>query len=279
MEQQLKNFEDSINNYEINDINLNSILGLKKLSDNIIKYEKLYLWKPFLNKYDELSNEFNKLNIPVDSNIKDLKEYPKNIILLMKETINSSLRVESNQEKINQLKKLNVDLTKLYIQQEDFQENVQDETAYLFEAIDYKFEWLDDNEEFEKIAELLEKISQEICNGVVKFVEEKRQFYSDYFEESFKKEKKEENPIGFNSKIYVNNFIKSYLLSNFNDIFNQACLDVLDQNNIKDENQIKQIIDLYYDYTKNSTKLMLSLTDIDHRINSAEAFLKSTHSE
>ncbi len=279
MEQQLKNFEDSINNYEINDINLNSILGLKKLSDNIIKYEKLYLWKPFLNKYDELSNEFNKLNIPVDPNIKDLKEYPKNIILLMKETINSSLRVESNQEKINQLKKLNVDLTKLYIQQEDFQENVQDETAYLFEAIDYKFEWLDDNEEFEKIAELLEKISQEICNGVVKFVEEKRQFYSDYFEESFKKEKKEENPIGFNSKIYVNNFIKSYLLSNFNDIFNQACLDVLDQNNIKDENQIKQIIDLYYDYTKNSTKLMLSLTDIDHRINSAEAFLKSTHSE
>ncbi len=279
MEQQLKNFEDSINNYEINDINLNSILGLKKLSDNIIKYEKLYLWKPFLNKYDELSNEFNKLNIPVDSNIKDLKEYPKNIILLMKETINSSLRVESNQEKINQLKKLNVDLTKLYIQQEDFQENVQDETAYLFEAIDYKFEWLDDNEEFEKIAELLEKISQEICNGVVKFVEEKRQFYSDYFEESFKKEKKEENPIGFNSKIYVNNFIKSYLLSNFNDIFNQACLDVLDQNNIKDENQIKQIIDLYYDYTKNSTKLMLSLTDIDHRINSAETFLKSTHSE
>ncbi len=279
MEQQLKNFEDSINNYEINDINLNSILGLKKLSDNIIKYEKLYLWKPFLNKYDELSNEFNKLNIPVDPNIKDLKEYPKNIILLMKETINSSLRVESNQEKINQLKKLNVDLTKLYIQQEDFQENVQDETAYLFEAIDYKFEWLDDNEEFEKIAELLEKISQEICNGVVKFVEEKRQFYSDYFEESFKKEKKEENPIGFNSKIYVNNFIKSYLLSNFNDIFNQACLDVLDQNNIKDENQIKQIIDLYYDYTKNSTKLMLSLTDIDHRINSAETFLKSTHSE
>lgn len=279
MEQQLKNFEDSINNYEIKDINLNSILGLKKLSDNIIKYEKLYLWKPFLNKYDELSNEFNKLNIPVDPNIKDLKEYPKNIILLMKETINSSLRVESNQEKINQLKKLNVDLTKLYIQQEDFQENVQDETAYLFEAIDYKFEWLDDNEEFEKIAELLEKISQEICNGVVKFVEEKRQFYSDYFEESFKKEKKEENPIGFNSKIYVNNFIKSYLLSNFNDIFNQACLDVLDQNNIKDENQIKQIIDLYYDYTKNSTKLMLSLTDIDHRINSAEAFLKSTHSE
>lgn len=279
MEQQLKNFEDSINNYEIKDINLNSILGLKKLSDNITKYEKLFLWKPFLNKYDELSSEFNKLNIPVDPNIKDLKEYPKNIILLMKETINSSLRVESNQEKINQLKKLNVDLTKLYIQQEDFQENVQDETAYLFEAIDYKFEWLDDNEEFEKIAELLEKISQEICNGVVKFVEEKRQFYSDYFEESFKKEKKEENPIGFNSKIYVNNFIKSYLLSNFNDIFNQACLDVLDQNNIKDENQIKQIIELYYDYTKNSTKLMLSLTDIDHRINSAEAFLKSTHSE
>ncbi len=277
MEAQLLKFEDAINSLIIEDVNLTSILELKKLSTNITKYEKLYLWKPFLNQYDEISSRFEKINIPVDPNMKDLKEYPKNIILIMKETVSSALKVESNQEKINQLKKLDVDLTKLYIQQEDFQEAVQDKTSYLFEAIDYKFEWLDESEDFEKIAELLEKISKEICDGVVKFVEEKRQFYSDYFEESFKKETNQNKPIGYNSKIYVNNFIKSYLLTNFNDIFNQACLDVLDQNNIKDENQIKQIIELYYDYTKNSTKLMLSLTDIDHRINSAEAFLK--HSE
>ncbi len=275
MEQQLTKFEEAINNYEIKDVNLNSILGLKKLTDDITKFEKLMLWKSFSPGYDVIIQKFEKLNIPVDSSIKDFKEYPKNIILIMKETICSALRVESNEEKTNELKKLNVDLTREYIEQEDLQDEIQEKTYYLFCTIDNKFEWLDDNEDFNKISELLEKISKEICNGVVNFIEKKRQFYSDYFEESYKKENKEDKPIGFNSKIYVNNFIKSYLLSHFNDVFNQACLDVLDQNNIKDEEQIKQIISLYYDYTKASTKLMLSLTDIDHRINSAEKLLNS----
>lgn len=273
MEQQLKNFEDSINNYEINDVNLNSILGLKKLSDNITKYEKLMLWKEFLPKFKDITGRFEKLNILVDTNLKDFREYPKSIILIMKESISSALRVESNKEKIDELTTLNVDLTREYIEQEDNQEDLQILTLYLFDLIDEKFEWLDENEEFNIISELLEKISKDICDGVVKFIDEKRKFYSDYFEESYKKETKEEKPIGFNSKIYVNNFIKSYLLSNFNDIFNQACLDVLDQNNIKDQDQIKQIIELYYDYTKDSTKLMLSLTDIDHRINSTDPYV------
>ena len=296
-EQQFEKFKDSISNYEIKEVNLNSILGIKKLSDNITKYEKLVLWKNFSDQYDNIILQFKKLNIPVDSNIKDFKEYPKNIILIMKETIHSTIKIESNKEiesnkniesnkeiesnknieseqlkstKINELIKLNVDLSREYIKQEDDQEDLQDKTCYLFSSIDEKFEWLDDNEDFIKISDFLEKISEEICNGVIKFIEEKRQFYSDYFEESFK------NETNYNSKIYVNNFIKSYLLSNFNDIFNHACLDVLDQNNIKDEEQIKQIIDLYYDHTKDSTKIMLTLTDIDHQINSDEKCLPAT---
>ena len=69
-----------------------------------------------------------------------------------------------------------------------------------------------------------------------------------------------------NSELYICNFIKNYILNNFGPIFNQVCLDVLELNGIKDEKEIKQIIGLYWDYTKLNTKLMLSLNDIDKRI-------------
>jgi hypothetical protein len=99
------------------------------------------------------------------------------------------------------------------------------------------------NEEFIKLTELLEKISNEICEGVLRFIDQKKEFYKEYLK-------------GYDL-IYIKNYTRAYLLHNFNDIFNQACLDVLDQNNIKDEQQIKTIISLYYDYTKSYTKTLL----------------------
>ena len=75
------------------------------------------------------------------------------------------------------------------------------------------------------------------------FLDQKKQFYKEYMK-------------GYDL-IYIKNYTRSYLLHNFNNIFNEACLDVLDQNNIKDEDQIKAIISLYYDYTKSYTKILL----------------------
>ena len=250
----LQEFEDLINNYEIKEVNLNTILGLKKLTDNINNFEKLTLWKDFETKFNSIMEKLKKLNIIVDSNMKDFKEYPKNIIIIMKDTISHSIKIESDKEKIVELNKIHTNLIKEYIEQEDNQEELETVTNYLYDLIDKKFEWLDDNEDFNKISELLEKISKEICEGILKFIDQKKQFYSEYYK-------------GYN-KLYINNYIKSYILYNFNNIFNQACLDVLDQNDIKDDNQMKMIIGLYYDYTKSSTKMMLTLDDINFRINS-----------
>ena len=263
----LKQIEDSINDYEIKEVNLNTILGLKKLADNITNFEKLTLWKGFETKFDSIIEKFNKLDIIVDSNMKDFKEYPKNIIIIMKDTISHSIKIESDKdtishsikiesdkEKIVELNKIHTNLIKEYIEQEDNQEELETLTNYLYDLLDKKFEWLEDNEDFDKISELLEKISKEICEGILRFIDQKKQFYSEYYK-------------GYN-KLYINNCIKSYILYNFYNIFFQACLDVLDQNNIKDDNQMKMIIGLYYDYTKSSTKMMLTLNDIDFRINS-----------
>jgi hypothetical protein len=186
---------------------------------------------------------FIELDIIVDSNIKDIKEYPKNIINIFKDTISEMQKIEKNQDKLNELNKLHIILLKEQIEQEDKQEELEAKINYLYELMDEKFEWLDDNEEFIKLTELLEKISNEICEGVLRFIDQKKEFYKEYLK-------------GYDL-IYIKNYTRAYLLHNFNDIFNQACLDVLDQNNIKDEQQIKTIISLYYDYTKSYTKTLL----------------------
>lgn len=241
--EELKQIEDSINRYQIKDVNMNSILAMKKLADNINDYEKKFLWKDFENKFNSIIQKFIELDIIVDSNIKDLREYPKNIVIIMKDTISEMLKIEKNQDKFTELNKLYTILLKEHIEEEDKQEELENNLEYLYEIMDEKFDWLDDNEDFIQLSELLEKISNEICEGVIRFIDQKKQFYKEYMK-------------GYDL-IYIKNYTRAYLLHNFNNIFNQACLDVLDQNNIKDKDQIKTIISLYYDYTKSSTKILL----------------------
>jgi hypothetical protein len=251
--EELKQFEDLINNYEIKEVNMNSILGMKKLADSINNFEKKILWKDFENKFNSIIQKFIELDIIIDPSLKDIKEYPKNIIIIMKDTIFNYIKKDLYKNKLEELNKIHTDLIKEYIEQEDKQEEIEASTNYLYDLIDEKFDWLDDNEEFNNISELLEKISKEICEGILKYIDRKKQFCSEYYKEY--------------DELYVKNFIKSYILHNFNDIFNQACLDVLDQNNIKDEDQMKLIISLYYDYTKSTTKMMLTLDDYNFRMN------------
>lgn len=241
--EELKQFTESINSYEIQQVNMNSILGIKKLADNINNFEKQYLWKDFETKFNSIILKFIELDIFVDSNIKDIREYPKNIVIIMKDTITEMQKIETSQQKLEELKTLQIALIKEHIEQEDKQEDLETKIEYLYELMDEKFEWLDDNEDFIQLSELLEKISDEICEGILRFVDQKKQFYTEYLK-------------GYDI-LYVKNYIRSYLLHNFNNIFNQACLDVLDQNNIKDENQIKTIISLYYDHIKSNTKMLL----------------------
>ena len=241
--EELKQFTESINSYEIQQVDMNSILGIKKLADNINTFEKQYLWKDFETKFNSIIIKFIELDIFVDPNIKDIREYPKNIVIIMKDTIAEMQKIEKNQQKLEELKNLQTVLIKEHIEQEDKQEDLETKIEYLYELMDEKFEWLDDNENFIQLSELLEKISNEICEGILRFVDQKKQFYKEYLK-------------GYDT-IYVKKYIKSYLLHNFNNVFNQACLDVLDQNDIKDEQQIKMIISLYYDHIKSSTKILL----------------------
>jgi len=107
------------------------------------------------------------------------------------------------------------------------------------------------------------KLSPEEIHEKLGFVD-----YKEYFKQQF--ENVGNRPININTELYINNFIKNYILNNFNDIFNQISLDVIELNDIKDEDEIKKIISLYYDYTKQNTKLMLSLFDIENRIKNFE---------
>jgi len=242
MEEQ-KQLENSINTFCIKEVNMNSILAMKKLADNINDYEKKFLWKDFENKFNSIKQKFIELDIIIDFNIKDPREYPKNIVNILKNTIYEMIKIEKNQDKLNKLDNLYIILLREHIEEEDKQEEFEDEIEYLYEILNKKFEWLDEDDDFIQLSELLDKISNEICEGVLKYVDQKKQFYKEYMK-------------GYDL-IYIKNYTRSYLLHNFNDIFNQACLDVLEQNNIKDENQIKTIISLYYDYTKSNTKSLL----------------------
>lgn len=230
MEIKLKEFENKINEFNITTINFDSIVKLKQLNDSIINYHNELLWINFNKDIKELSS-FN-----IEINILDKKENPKNILL------NIINKVKSNKN-INTSKLYN-----LYFFYEDLHDEYESKLKYLFDMIDEKFNWLDDNEEFIKITDFLDKISEEICDGVIKHINQKKEFYEEYFKTTFIETSIED------SDECIINFVKNYILNNYNIIFNQVCLDVLELNGIKDEEQIKQIITLYYDYTKQITK-------------------------
>ena len=45
-------------------------------------------------------------------------------------------------------------------------------------------------------------------------------------------------------------------------MFDQVCLDVLDANGIKEEADIKKVISLYYDYTKQMIKIYFLMINL-----------------
>lgn len=259
----LKSLEMDINNFKMNEITFETVLEYKKLANKISLIEKEFLWSIFNEKITTLN--LQTYNIFLDAEIIDKNEYPKNIILLIREKVSSMIKIENDSEHKDNLDKLKIILSNLYIEFEDIQEDTQDKTNYLYTLIDEKFAWLDEDEEFIAIAEILEQISKEILRKIQTHIEEKRKFYIEYIETTYKLNTKED--ITDYTKIYVTNYIKNYILKNFGGMFDQFCLDVLESNGISDEKNIKTIISLYYDYTKQIIKLFLSLNDIDIRIN------------
>ncbi len=261
----LKEIEEQINRFNMDSINIKSILEFKNLHNLITNYELEVQWKEFNIELENLIlNHLDKLNIKLESNMWEPTEKPKNQILLLKEKVLALMKVELDKTKIDTFKNLNIVLSNLYIKYEDLEEEISLQTNYLYDYIDNKFEWLDENPEFIQICELLDNISNEIFKNVLKYVEDKSKFYKEYFDTKFKNEADHE--MSSNSEIYVINFIKNYILNNFDSIFNQICLDVLESKGITNETDIKNIIKLHYSYTKQNTKLMLALNDIELRM-------------
>lgn len=268
MESKLKEIEDNIKQYESKIdvlIDINYVLKIKLLADDIRQYELGVCWEYFESdiKSFDLDKKLEENNIKLSSDIFDKKESPKNIILMIKNVVNTHKKIIEGEDR-KELDDFNVELSKLYIKHEDYQDEIEDKTTYLYELIDTTFSWLDDNEEFIKITDLLDKICNEICDYMTKHIGHKRTFYEEYFNQKF--QEASNNLPGVKIELYVSNFIKHYLFINFNAIFNQICLDVLESNGITDETHIKNIITLYYDYIKQNTKLMMSLYDIDKRM-------------
>lgn len=259
----IKYFEKQVDDFNIEQVTLDSILNYKSFFDNINKYILARCWQSFSIDLEKLN--LSGYDIDIDNSL--YKEKPKNAILLVKNKVSSMKRIENDNFKLTKLKQLDVELSRLYIKHEDLEEELDESFNHIYNKYDEKFEWLDNNEEFIKISELLEKISKEICDGVKKHINQKKEFYLEYFKQSFKLNSDKE--LNINSELYASNFIKNYILNNFNDIFNAACLDVMELNKITDTEQIKKIIKIYYDYTKQTTKMMLSLDDIDYRLKMA----------
>lgn len=262
METKLKDIENEINNLIVDKVTIDSILQIKELSEKIKKLERVMYWIYFTPDLDSI--DLTKYNLKLDSSVFDKKENPVHIIRLIKDAVISTARTLENTDQVKLYKDFNIELSKLYIKHEDYQEEIEEKTYYLYEMIDEKFSYLDEDPEFIRISELLDKIAKEVFEKVSAHIENKRKFYEDYFKENFNK--LSNNTMSTNSELFVDNFIKNYILKNFGQIFNQVCLDVLELNGIKEENEIKKFISLYYDYTKQITKLMLSATDIDKRI-------------
>jgi hypothetical protein len=207
--------------------------------------------------------KLSEYGIELYKDLFDKNDYPKNIIMTIYEQVSLVLKMEFDNNKKENLNILLANLSNMYIVYEDAQDELQNETNYLFEMIDEKFSWLDNDEEFIQIAELLEKIAKEVCGKIQSHIEEKRKFYVEYIETRYKLNSGESIPYKLN--FYVANYIKSYMLKNFGGMFDQVCLDVLDANGINEESDIKKVVSLYYDYTKQMIKIYFALNDIDMR--------------
>ncbi len=255
----LTQLANAISNYKMVEVNLQSVLGFKKLSNSIELEIKRVLWDNF--EYNLELLKLNDFSIKLDKELLDRNDYPKNIVLIIREKVYSVIKMEQDENTKIRLKKLVTNLENLYIEYEDAQEELEEKTNYLFNMIDEKFQWLDNDEEFEKIAELLEKISKEICDKIKTHIELKRKFYTEYVETTFKI--KTDQDLSNYSKQYVNNYIKTYVLKNFGGMFDQICLDVIESNGITEQNDISSIIGLYYDYTKLMVKLYFAIDEID----------------
>jgi len=255
----LSYLENQIANYEMIEVNLESVLGFKKLSNKIELAIKALLWENF--DYNIGLLKLSDYSIQIDKELLDRNDYPKNIVLIIKEKVYSMIKMEQDENVKASLQRLKTNLSNLYIEYEDAQDDLETETNYLYEMIDKKFAWLDEDEDFEQIAELLEKVSKEICRKIQEHIETKRKFYVEYIETTYKLSSGQD--ISDYSKRYVANYIKTYILKNFGGMFDQICLDVLESNGIKEEKDIKAIIGLYYDYTKQMVKLYFAINDID----------------
>ena len=270
----LKSIEQEIKNFKMEEVTLDTVLKFKNLSQKIVDNEKLLLWENFNENIALL--KLSEYQIELDNELMDTKEYPIAIILGIIQKVSSMIKIEQDENKKAALNELKITLSNLYIKYEDAQDELQMETNYLYDLIDEKFSWLDEDEEFAQIAELLEKISSEICGKIKTHIETKQKFYSDYVETTFKL--KSEQSISINSKFYVDNYIKNYIVKNFGGMFDQICLDVLEANGITNESDIKKFIGIYYDYTKQIVKLYFALGNINSRLDLSKDNFKDNES-
>ncbi len=272
----LKSLEHEIKLFKMEEVSLDSVLKFKNLSNNIENKIKLLLWENFNTNINLL--KLSDYQIEIDNKLMDTKEYPTSIILAIRQKVAAMIKIEQDESKKEKLNKLKTTLDNLYIQYEDAQDELQTETNYLYDLIDEKFSWLDEDEEFIVIAELLEKISQEICGKIKSHIKEKHKFYSDYVETIYKLETTQTESMSAYSKLYVENYIKTYIINNFGGMFDQICFDVLEANGITDESSIKKFISIYYDHTKQVVKLYFALNEIDARTDMFNQYIESNKS-
>ncbi len=272
----LKSLEHEIKLFKMEEVSLDSVLKFKNLSNNIENKIKLLLWENFNTNINLL--KLSDYQIEIDNKLMDTKEYPTSIILAIRQKVAAMIKIEQDESKKEKLNKLKTTLDNLYIQYEDAQDELQTETNYLYDLIDEKFSWLDEDEEFIAIAELLEKISQEICGKIKSHIKEKHKFYSDYVETIYKLETTQSESMSAYSKLYVENYIKTYITNNFGGMFDQICFDVLEANGITDESSIKKFISIYYDHTKQVVKLYFALNEIDARTDMFNQYIESNKS-
>lgn len=261
-----KDLEDQINNFKIYEVNFESVLKYKQLINKIPLAEKEFLWNQFTCDL-ELIN-FNDYSIAIEKKLFNKKDYPKYVIeiLIGKVSVLLNNNTDSNFEE--KLKELKIKLSNLYIKYEDLQDDIKSNTDYLYEIIENKFSWLDDDEEFEKIADLLESISLEICKKIQNQIDDKYKFYIDYINTTHTIKSNDSEPSDlniFDLKKSACSYIGNFISVNFTSMFDQICLDVLESNGITNEKEISTIIGIYYDYVKYTTKLYIALYEIKLR--------------
>ena len=251
------------------EVTLDSVLKFKTLAHKITDKEKSLLWENFNENIKLL--KLPEYKIELEKELMDIKEYPVAIILAIRQKVSAMIKIEQDEGKKAGLNQLKIMLENMYIQYEDAQDELQLETNYLYDLIDEKFAWLDEDDEFIQIAEKLEKIASEICQRINRLVESKEKFYLDYIETTYKLNSGQ-SMTDF-SKIYVDNYIKNYIGKNFGGMFDQVCLDVLEANGITDEADIKKFIGIYYDHTKQTVKLYFASKAIDLRLSMGKSYL------